>query len=56
VRLVAQAEARAVNPKDAIAARMQGRGWKKRLQQILDTPVAVGRVRPVEGGKGYLLQ
>lgn len=42
---------------DAIAARFQGRGpWKKRLPQIIDTLIAVGRVRPVEGGKGYVLQ
>jgi len=58
VRLVAQAqaqaEARAPRDEDAIAARFQGRGpWKKRLSQILDTLIAVGRVRPVAGGKGY---
>jgi len=29
--------------------------WKKRLPQILDTLIAVGRVRPVEGGKGYTI-
>jgi len=58
VRLVAQAlaEARAPLSEDAIAARFQGRGpWKKRLPQIIDTLIAVGRVRPVEGGKGYVL-
>lgn len=57
VRLVAQAlaEARAPLSEDAIAARFQGRGpWKKRLPQILDTLIAIGRVRPVEGGKGYV--
>jgi hypothetical protein len=40
-----------------IAARLQGRGpWKKRLPQIIDTLIAVGRVRAVEGGKGYVIQ
>jgi hypothetical protein len=59
VRLVAQAlaEARAPLTEDAIAARFQGRGpWKKRLPQIIDTLIAVGRVRVVEGGKTYVLQ
>jgi len=58
-RLVAQAlaEARVPLSEDAIAARFQGRGpWKKRLPQILDTLIAIGRVRPVEGGKSYVLQ
>ena len=59
MRLVEQAlaDARAPLTEDAIAARFQGRGsWAKRLPQILDTLIAVGRVRPVEGGKGYVLQ
>ncbi len=59
VRLVAQAlaDARAPLSEDAIAARFQGRGpWKKRLPQIIDTLIAIGRVRAVEGGKGYVLQ
>ncbi len=59
VRLVAQAlaDARAPLTEDAIAARFQGRGpWKKRLPQILDTLIAIGRVRAVEGGKAYALQ
>jgi hypothetical protein len=59
VRLVAQAlaDARAPLTEDAIAARFQGRGpWKKRLPQILDTLIAVGRVRPVDGGKAYVIQ
>lgn len=48
---------RAPLTEDAVAARFQGRGpWKKRLPQIIDTLIAVGRVRPVEGGKGYVLQ
>lgn len=29
---------------------------KKRLPQILDTLIAVGRVRPVDGGKAYVIQ
>jgi hypothetical protein len=42
---------------DAIAARFQGRGpWKKRLPQIIDTLIAVGRVWVVEGGKTHALQ
>ncbi|MDP1675216.1 MAG: class I SAM-dependent DNA methyltransferase, partial [Burkholderiales bacterium] len=59
VRLVAQAlaDARAPLTEDAIAARFQGRGpWKKRLPQIIDTLIAVGRVRPVDGGKAYVIQ
>ncbi len=59
VRLVAQAlaEARAPLDEDAIAARFSGRGaWKKRLPQILDTLIAVGRVRVVEDGKSYVYQ
>jgi len=59
VRLVAQAlaDARAPLTEDAIAARFQGRGpWKKRLPQIIDTLSAVGRVRPVDGGKAYVIQ
>ena len=59
VRLVAQAlaDARVPLTEDAIAARFQGRGlWKKRLPQIIDTLIAVCRVRPVKGGKGYVLQ
>ncbi len=36
---------------DAIAARHTGRGpWKKRLPQLLETLVALGRARPVPGG------
>ena len=52
VRLVAQAlaDARVPLTEDAIATRLQGRGpWKKRLPQIIDTLIAVGRVHPVEG-------
>jgi hypothetical protein len=30
--------------------------WKKRLPQILETLIAIGRVRPIEGGKGYVSQ
>jgi len=54
VRLVAQAlaEVRAPLTEDAIAARFAGRGpWRKRLPQILDTLIAVGRVRVVDAGK-----
>ncbi len=29
---------------------------EKRRPQIIYTLIAVGRVRPVEGGKGYALQ
>jgi len=37
---------------DAIAARYTGRGpWKKRLPQLLDTLVALGRAR--HGPNGY---
>ncbi len=57
VRLVAQALAEAHAPltEDAIAARFQGRGpCKKRLPQILDTLIAVGRVRMVAGSKGHV--
>ncbi|MCK7580990.1 MAG: hypothetical protein MZV65_38830 [Chromatiales bacterium] len=36
---------------DAVAARYTGRGtWKKRLPQLLETLVALGRARAVEGG------
>lgn len=59
VRLVAQAlaDARVPLSEDAIAARFQGRGpWKKRLPQIIDTLIAVGRVRVVDGGGSYVLQ
>jgi hypothetical protein len=59
VRLVAQAlaDARAPLTEDAIAARFQGRGpWKKRLPQIIDTLIAVGRVRSVDGSKAYVIQ
>jgi hypothetical protein len=36
---------------DAIAARHTGRGpWKKRLPQLLETLVALGRARQVPGG------
>jgi hypothetical protein len=36
---------------EALAARFAGRGaWKKRLPQLLDTLVALGRAREVEGG------
>jgi len=54
VRLVAQvlADVRAPLTEDAIAARFAGRGpWRKRLPQILDTLIAVGRARVVGGGK-----
>jgi hypothetical protein len=30
--------------------------WKKRLLQFIDTLIAVGRVRPVDGGKAYVIQ
>jgi len=53
IRAVAQvlAEARAPLPQAAIEARFTGRGpWKKRLPQLLDTLVAVGRVRPTDAG------
>jgi len=59
VRLVAQAlaDARVPLSEDAIAARFQGRGaWKKRLPQIIDTLIAVGRVRVVDGGDSYVIQ
>jgi len=59
VRLVAQAlaDARVPLTEDAIAARFQGRGpWKKRLPQIIDTLIAVGRVRVVDGGDSYAIQ
>ncbi len=59
VRLVGQtlAEARAPLSEEAIAARFTGRGaWKKRLPQILDTLIAVGRVRVLAGGKTYVSQ
>ena len=48
VKAVAEilAAARAPLAEDAIAANFNGRGaWKKRLPQIIDTLVAVGRVR-----------
>lgn len=45
------AEARAPLPQTAIEARFTGRGlWKKRLPQLLDTLVAVGRARPTDAG------
>jgi hypothetical protein len=48
---------RAPLTEDAVAVCFQGRGpWKKRLPQIIDTLIAVGRVRVVEGGKTYVLQ
>jgi len=53
IRAVAQvlASARAPLPEPAIAARFTGRGpWKRRLPQLLDTLVAVGRARPTDAG------
>ena len=53
IRAVAQVlvSARAPLPEPAIAARFTGRGpWKRRLPQLLDTLVAVGRARPTEAG------
>ncbi len=53
VRAVAEVltAARAPLADDAIAARFTGRGaWKKRLPQIIDTLVAVGRVRRRKDG------
>ena len=52
VKAVAEllAASRAPLDEDAIAACFTGRGpWKKRLPQIIDTLVAVGRVRRDEG-------
>ena len=47
--------ARAPLGDDAIAARFTGRGaWKKRLPQIIETLIAVGRVRVVNDGRAYL--
>lgn len=35
-----------------IAAHFSGRGpWKRRLPQIIDTLVALGRARKIKGGK-----
>lgn len=51
-RLVAQAlaDTRVPLTEDAIATRFQGRGpWEKRLPQIIDTLIVVGRVHPVDG-------
>ena len=53
IRAVAQvlASARAPLPEPAVAARFTGRGpWKRRLPQLLDTLVAVGRARPTDAG------
>jgi hypothetical protein len=47
----ALAEARAPLSEADLAARFTGKGpWKKRLPQLLDTLVALGRARVVDGG------
>ena len=47
--------ARAPLAEDAIAACFSGRGaWKKRLPQIIDTLVAVGRVRRRKDGRAVI--
>ena len=46
------AEARAPLAAEALAARFTGKGpWKKRLPQLLDTLVALGRARMLEDGR-----
>ena len=45
------AEARAPLAEADLAARFTGKGpWKKRLPQLLDTLVALGRARQSDGG------
>ena len=57
VKAVAEvlAGARGAMADDAIAVHFSGRGpWKKRLPQIIDTLVAVGRVRRRKDGRAVI--